>query len=166
MFLPGESQGWGAWWAAVYGVAQSRIRLKRLSSNKCTSERMLVSFSTVTMTKKHLLSLMCEHMTKERNTHKCQASCLDCHFCLWNMQMKLLSIMRNAKENPDDLIDYVEKMHAHGRHGRSSKISPSTLRCLYISAEHRSQDEQYSGRLAEQISRADGSAPFFDLKIY
>ena len=26
--LPGESQGRGAWWAAVYGVAQSRTRLK------------------------------------------------------------------------------------------------------------------------------------------
>jgi len=33
VFLPGESQGQGAWWAAVYGVAQSRIRLKRLSSS-------------------------------------------------------------------------------------------------------------------------------------
>ena len=32
VFLPGESQGWGAWWAAVYGVAQSRIQLKWLSS--------------------------------------------------------------------------------------------------------------------------------------
>ena len=27
-FLPVESQGLGAWWAAVYGVAQSRTRLK------------------------------------------------------------------------------------------------------------------------------------------
>ena len=33
MFLPGESQGGGAWWAAVYGVAQSRTRLKPLSSS-------------------------------------------------------------------------------------------------------------------------------------
>ena len=33
VFLPGESQGWGAWWAAVFGVAQSRTRLKRLSSS-------------------------------------------------------------------------------------------------------------------------------------
>ena len=33
VFLPGESQGWGAWWAAVYGVAQSRTRLKWLSSS-------------------------------------------------------------------------------------------------------------------------------------
>ena len=33
VFLPGESQGLGAWWAAVYGVAQSRARLKWLSSS-------------------------------------------------------------------------------------------------------------------------------------
>ena len=33
VFLPGESQGRGAWWAAVYGVAQSRTRLKRLGSS-------------------------------------------------------------------------------------------------------------------------------------
>ena len=32
MFLPGQSQGRGAWWAAVYGVTQSRTRLKQLSS--------------------------------------------------------------------------------------------------------------------------------------
>ena len=34
VFLPGESQGrGGAWWAAVYGVAQSWTRLKRLGSS-------------------------------------------------------------------------------------------------------------------------------------
>ena len=32
VFLPGESQGWGAWWATIYGVAQSRTQLKWLSS--------------------------------------------------------------------------------------------------------------------------------------
>ena len=31
VFFPGESQGRGASWAAVYGVTQSRTRLKRLS---------------------------------------------------------------------------------------------------------------------------------------
>ena len=45
VFLPGESQrpgslenprDRGAWWAAVYGVAQSQIRLKRLSSSSST----------------------------------------------------------------------------------------------------------------------------------
>ena len=33
VFLPGESWGWGAWWAPIYGVSQSRTRLKRLSSS-------------------------------------------------------------------------------------------------------------------------------------
>ena len=33
VFSPGESQGWGAWWAAVYGVALSQTWLKRLSSS-------------------------------------------------------------------------------------------------------------------------------------
>ena len=33
VFLPGESQGGGAWWAAIYGVTQSRTRLKRFSSS-------------------------------------------------------------------------------------------------------------------------------------
>ena len=28
VFLPGESQGWGAWWLAIYGVAQSWTQLK------------------------------------------------------------------------------------------------------------------------------------------
>ena len=33
VFLPGESQGRGSLVAAVYGVAQSQTRLKRLSSS-------------------------------------------------------------------------------------------------------------------------------------
>ena len=33
VFLPGESQGRGAWWAAIYGVAQSWTQLKQLSSS-------------------------------------------------------------------------------------------------------------------------------------
>ena len=32
----GEPQDGGAWWAAVHGVAQSRTRLKRLSSGSST----------------------------------------------------------------------------------------------------------------------------------
>ena len=30
--MPGESQGWGAWWAAVYGVAQNRTPLTDLAA--------------------------------------------------------------------------------------------------------------------------------------
>ena len=32
----------GAWWAAIYGVAQSRTRLKRLSSSSSSSKRVHV----------------------------------------------------------------------------------------------------------------------------
>ena len=35
----------GTWWAAVYGVAQSRTRLKRLSSSKITSYSKFVNFT-------------------------------------------------------------------------------------------------------------------------
>ena len=53
VFLPGESQGRVAWWAAVYGVTQSRTRLKRLSSSssivflpgKPHGQRSLVGYS-------------------------------------------------------------------------------------------------------------------------
>ena len=37
VFLPGESQVWGAWWAAIYGVAQSWTWLKWLSSSSSSA---------------------------------------------------------------------------------------------------------------------------------
>ena len=42
VFLPGESQGFGAWWAAVYVVTQSRTRLKQLSSSSSSSFSLLM----------------------------------------------------------------------------------------------------------------------------
>ena len=35
----------GAWWAAVYGVAQSRTQLKRLSSSSSTAEMGRLAYS-------------------------------------------------------------------------------------------------------------------------
>ena len=37
VFLPGESQGRGAWWAAIYGVAQSQTRLSSSSRSLVSS---------------------------------------------------------------------------------------------------------------------------------
>ena len=37
----------GAWWAAVYGVAQSRTRLKRLSSSSSSSSTVFISDARV-----------------------------------------------------------------------------------------------------------------------
>ena len=41
VFLPGESQDRGAWWAAFYGVTQNRTRLKWLSSSSSSSSFLL-----------------------------------------------------------------------------------------------------------------------------
>ena len=55
VFLPGESQGRGAWWAAVCGVAQSRTRLKRLSSSSSSSRQRTVGVKTLVC---HLSALL------------------------------------------------------------------------------------------------------------
>ena len=38
---------WGAWWAAIYGVAQSWIRLKQLSNSSSKSKYLLQRFNGV-----------------------------------------------------------------------------------------------------------------------
>ena len=43
VFLPGESRDGGAWWATIYGVAQSRTRLKRLGSNRLVQHKVPTS---------------------------------------------------------------------------------------------------------------------------
>ena len=47
MCLPGESQGRGAWWAAVSGVAQNWTRLKRLSSSSSSSSHKYIMVSQI-----------------------------------------------------------------------------------------------------------------------
>ena len=44
VFLPGESQGRGAWWAAVCGVTQSQTRLKWVSSSSNMREHYVFFF--------------------------------------------------------------------------------------------------------------------------
>ena len=48
---------WGAWWAAVYGVAQSRTRLNRLSSSSSSSPS-LVYLRILPYVHTHLLAKM------------------------------------------------------------------------------------------------------------
>ena len=46
VFLPGETQGRGSWWAAVYGVTQSRTLLKWLSSSSKKKHQSSISLCT------------------------------------------------------------------------------------------------------------------------
>ena len=49
VFLPGESQGRGTWWAAFSGVAQSRTWLKWLSSSSSSSSSSVDTQSCLTL---------------------------------------------------------------------------------------------------------------------
>ena len=51
VFLPGEPQGQGAWWATVYGVAQSQTQLKQLSSSSSKEPKDLYSENYTTLMK-------------------------------------------------------------------------------------------------------------------
>ena len=73
VFLPGESQGRGAWWAAVYGVAQSRTRLKWLSSIVSEREYIYVCSYLIYMYIRHVYILF-QILLPYRLPHK--------HFCL------------------------------------------------------------------------------------
>ena len=48
----------GAWWAAIYGVAQSRTRLKRLSSSSSSSYLILLFISRIYKDKLFFLSVL------------------------------------------------------------------------------------------------------------
>ena len=47
VFLPGESQNREVWWAAVFGVAQSRTRLKQLSSSSSSGDLVTKLYRTL-----------------------------------------------------------------------------------------------------------------------
>ena len=81
VFLPGESQGWGTWWAAVYGVAQSRTRLKQLSS------------SSSSFLKCHFICLLYAF----KNTEKVPKGLIWYHLVLW-LKKELKSPDREPRE--------------------------------------------------------------------
>ena len=61
VFLPGESQGWRVWWAAVYGVAQSRTWLKWLSSGSSSRKQSWPTCSYRLSTRRqHSFMLKCD----------------------------------------------------------------------------------------------------------
>ena len=54
----------GAWWAAVYGIAQSWTRLKRLSSSSSSSTQLAVETQAVFLQRRCLKSLYCSYLLK------------------------------------------------------------------------------------------------------
>ena len=104
-------RGWGAWWAAVYGVAQSRTRLKRLSSssgniyntgntteNKAIVVNMNVEF--VWMSKISPTKTIRKGCLKE-NINSLRSRNCKCNALLWK-QLKAFSVYMSL------YIDYIE----------------------------------------------------------
>ena len=54
----------GAWWAAVSGVAQSQIRLKRLSSSRHSLEAIMRERLYLTLISEHPQELLMQEVTK------------------------------------------------------------------------------------------------------
>ena len=78
VFLPGESQGRGTWWAAVCGVAQSRTRLKRLSSSSSKHPNRHVTKVPVGEEVKKLFFQLCNIAIIE---YYVSLRCAMCWFC-------------------------------------------------------------------------------------
>lgn len=68
----------------------------------------------------------------------------------------------NAKENSDDLIDYVEKTHAHGRRADLQKLIAMYIhQCWNIGHRMNNTVDGWQSKFQELMA-----APFFNLKIF
>ena len=88
VFLPGESQGWGAWWAAVYGITQSWTRLMRFSSSSSRKKHQFNCSVVSDSLQSHGLQharLPCPSPT----LRACSNSCLSSRWCKSTRNRKL-----------------------------------------------------------------------------
>ena len=68
VFLPGESQGRGASWAAVSGVTQSRTQLKRLSSSSLPDSEFKKEVIKILKELRRTISRNADHCNKDLET--------------------------------------------------------------------------------------------------
>ena len=95
VLLPGNPRDGGAWWAAVYGVAESQTRLKRLSrySNRSICMNSIKTYNRYTITKKKgiqrylILCLSLNHI-EETKTREIETENRNVVQCWW---VRLLS---------------------------------------------------------------------------
>ena len=66
----------GAWWAAIYGVAQSRIRLKRLSSSSSSSSNALKEVYPCHWKRQGFHFLWLNNVTLLMYMHSCVCVCV------------------------------------------------------------------------------------------
>ena len=84
----------GAWWAAVYGVTQSRIRLKWLSSS--SSRKWLEYINKSNIWNK------CPNMISRRSPRIMQITSSRFHFLLWWLGLIYLRMLPNKTNNHEN----------------------------------------------------------------
>ena len=87
VFLPGESRDGEAWWAAISGVAQSRTRLKRLSSSSSNSQSR-VYVQKRQLNSKRYVHPNCQSSTIYNSQDKKQPKCQSTDDWVKNMWVK------------------------------------------------------------------------------
>ena len=107
----------GAWWAAVYGVAQSRKRLKRLSSSSSSS--ILLFKSTFILSSSVILGII-----------------------LWGRLSFLLLVIFTNKENKQETLEKLSKLRKPGNGtakvipkisaSKSDSLTKCTILCLQV----------------------------------
>ena len=148
VFLPGEPRDGDAWWAAVYGVAQSRTRLKWLSSShrgialqeiielhifdlwsfvyalyftikKATNSRLLLSFKSHSIT--YLLATPTSSWTARRSNHSILKE-INPEYSLKVLMMKLkLQYFGHLMQRADSLVKTLMLGNIEGSRSRGQK---------------------------------------------
>ena len=143
VFLPGESQGQGAWWAAIYGVAQSWTRLKWLSSSSSSSlyckHRRIETDYALDLTI-NFLELNIVSYSSTRSNHAFVISSPDCwsrlnYWDIYSNDSFLLTTVGNLTEVVPQLLDQLRTVE---QKRPASNVSASIQRIRELIAQTRS----------------------------
>ena len=99
----------GAWWAAVYGVAQSRTRLKRLSSSSSSVSILSICLSRRIITSLYHLCVYLSNLCHHRSVPSIHLSCLHHHISV--PSIIYLSCLHQHISIPS--IIYLSCLHHH-----------------------------------------------------
>ena len=111
----------GAWWATVYGVAQSQTRLKRLSSSSSSSRNVTINMghqttlhqTMILLYNSHLGTISCPHVHTQ-NTHTAP---LKYRKCLLSSQCHLHSCFEWLGQ---PALHFA--IHKHSQYGRTQPL--------------------------------------------
>ena len=102
---------WGAWWAAVYGVAQSRTRLKRLSSSSsCDIKKQVLAYFLKNHENMVLISISEIQLIQQISIDP-QSCCYRCFEFPYVLRIFLFSLKRGKEGMREHTTDTANHPH-------------------------------------------------------